>query len=154
MNNTNFTRQKFNSIIDESDKEAPLNIAMASSFYMASFKCENIKILKAKENAICDYNIIATAPNNTAAINLCMSLESALKKKRVKIYSLEGLNEGEWVLLDLGDIILHVFNETSRDIYGLDELWSDNENISIPAEYYMPVVDEEATSDGSLENYF
>jgi ribosome-associated protein len=52
-------------------------------------------------------------------------LREELDKKGLDHNGVEGYQEGEWVLLDLGEIIVHIFSETAREFYDLERLWGD-----------------------------
>ncbi|HLS89103.1 MAG TPA: ribosome silencing factor [Sphingobacteriaceae bacterium] len=62
-----------------------------------------------------------------------MRQEADLRPLRV-----EGYNEGRWVLLDYGDVIVHVFHEEERDYYGLERLWGDAEVLEVDAGEPVP----------------
>jgi ribosome-associated protein len=53
------------------------------------------------------------------------------------VLDIEGLREGNWVILDYGDVILHVFKEEVRRYYDLDDLWSDAAVVEIPSDYRL-----------------
>lgn len=57
-------------------------------------------------------------------------IKSELKKADIAPLSVEGLNEGQWVLMDYGHVIIHVFYEEARGHYDLEGLWADAERIS------------------------
>ena len=136
----------------------PKNMALASAWAIAHFKGVNIKIFDvAKISSLCDYNIIASAENTTQARSMASAISAGLKEEGHSMISLEGLSDGEWILLDMGDIIIHIFQENARDVYDLDSLWIDYPIAPIPAEYYISSnirrpEDEEEKS--SLKNYF
>jgi len=52
-----------------------------------------------------------------------------------KAIDIEGAKEGKWVVIDYGDVIVHVFLEDMRAYYDLDDLWSNAEKVAIPEEY-------------------
>ena len=55
----------------------------------------------------------------------------ALKKKKIKIWGMEGIKEGEWALLDYGHIIFHVFESQTKQFYDLEGLWSDAPRVDL-----------------------
>ena len=59
--------------------------------------------------------------------NVCRSLKKA---SSVKPLSSEGVREGQWALIDFGQVILHVFHPFTRDLYALEELWNDAPKIA------------------------
>ena len=60
--------------------------------------------------------------------------------------------DSDWILLDLGDIIVHIFLESSRSVYDLDNLWSESRPVEIPQEYYFSSEEAEAALDD--KDYF
>ena len=62
------------------------------------------------------------------------------------VYSVEGLTQGNWVLLDLGEVIIHVFQEHSREFYDLEGLWSD-----APREVFSPDIIKEIEVAGEMD---
>lgn len=72
-----------------------------------------------------DYFVIASAPTATQVRAIADSMEEELAKKGVAFLRKEGYREGEWVLLDYGDAIAHVFRTEAREYYALERLWSD-----------------------------
>ena len=54
------------------------------------------------------------------------------------LLSAEGYGDGRWVLMDFGDIVVHVFLDALREYYDLENLWADAPRVKIPSEYYGP----------------
>jgi ribosome-associated protein len=70
--------------------------------------------------------VIATGTSQTHVRSLAEAVEERFREDlQLKPIRSEGLNEGEWILLDYGDISVHLFQERSRDYYGLERLWAD-----------------------------
>jgi ribosome-associated protein len=75
---------------------------------------------------ITDYFIIATGANNRQVDAITEAVEEALRKEAgIKPIGREGLTEQTWVLLDYGDIVVHIFQPELREFYRLESLWSD-----------------------------
>ncbi len=73
-----------------------------------------------------DVFVIATGRSRPHVQTLAEQVEERLKDVHgVKPLRVEGQSEGEWVLVDFGDIIVHVFQEGPRDFYSLERLWGD-----------------------------
>ena len=77
--------------------------------------------------AITDAMLIATASNERQVLAVAEEIETDLylKCSGRQPRSREGLTEGQWVLLDYGDFVIHVMHEESREFYGLERLWRD-----------------------------
>lgn len=75
---------------------------------------------------VTDYFVIVTAQNRPQAEAIVEEVEKALREKAsCKPIGVEGLETGDWVLLDFGDIVVHVFRPEIRDFYRLETLWGD-----------------------------
>jgi ribosome-associated protein len=75
---------------------------------------------------ITDYFVIVTGANNRQVDAITEAIEEALRKEAgIKPIGREGLDEQTWVLLDYGDIVVHVFQPELREFYRLESLWSD-----------------------------
>jgi ribosome-associated protein len=84
-----------------------------------------------------DVFVIATGSSRINVQALADNVEEKLGETLgVKPLRVEGRNEGEWVLVDYGDIIVHIFQETAREYYSLERLWGDAGRI----EWHEPVV--------------
>jgi ribosome-associated protein len=69
--------------------------------------------------------VIVTGTSRPHAQSLAESVEERLRGIGRKPLRTEGKAEAEWILLDFGDVILHVFQQEARDFYGLERLWGD-----------------------------
>ena len=79
--------------------------------------------LKGKSD-IADYLIIATGTSSRHVSSLAQKTVDDLKKNNIKNINTEGLDKGDWVLIDGGDVIIHLFREEVRDFYDIEKLWS------------------------------
>ena len=70
-----------------------------------------------------DYFIIAEGSVDRHVKALCASLKDKLAELHLSIYHLEGDKEGDWIVLDLGQIVVHLFIPEMREKYALEELW-------------------------------
>lgn len=76
-----------------------------------------------KRSSFADYLIIATGTSVRHVVSLGQNLASDLKKEGIETY-LEGVRStGNWVVLDMGDIVVHLFTQEERDYYGLETMW-------------------------------
>ena len=80
-----------------------------------------------KQASIADYIIIASANSSRQAKALADNIKDRMQKINIPLIGIEGESGSEWVLVDLGDIIIHIMTPTSRVHFNLEELWvSDN----------------------------
>ena len=87
-------------------------------------KAENIKIVDIRAlDTIADYFIICTANSLTHSQSLADSLEELLDKKNIT-YRVEGYTPGDWVLVDMGDIVVHIFTQRAREYYDIESHWT------------------------------
>jgi ribosome-associated protein len=76
------------------------------------------------KTSITDYMVIVTATSGRHAKALCDYVSEKVKKSGVMPLGMEGQLVSDWVLLDLGDVILHVMTGQARETYQLEKLWS------------------------------
>jgi ribosome-associated protein len=76
-----------------------------------------------------DTLLISSARSNRQVKAIAEHIERILKKQKIKALHVEGLREGHWVLMDYGDVIIHIFYEPERSFYNLEGLWSEVEQI-------------------------
>ena len=79
-----------------------------------------------------DYFLICTGNNVRHVQSIADSVEEDLRKSGRRPMHTEGYSAAEWILLDYGDFIMHVFNPTSRKFYDLERLWRDARRIELP----------------------
>ena len=75
---------------------------------------------------IADAFVIASANNVRQVRTIADEVEARMKAEwGISARSVEGLEDATWILIDFGDVVVHVFLETTREYYGLDRLWKD-----------------------------
>jgi ribosome-associated protein len=95
-------------------------------------KAEEVVILDVRElNTFTDYFVIMNGKSTRHVQALAEAVEGKLRSKRVKESSAEGLQEGMWVLLDFGDVVVHVFYHEQREFYDIEGLWSGAKQIEV-----------------------
>jgi ribosome-associated protein len=82
-----------------------------------------ISIDLAGKSSIADYMVIATGRSSRQLNAMAQHLDEKLTKLGVKKVSIEGLTECEWVLLDGGDVVVHLFKPEVRSFYNLEKMW-------------------------------
>ncbi len=91
---------------------------------LEDIKGRNIEVINtAGLSSMFDLMIIATGDSNRQVRALARNVEEKAGAAGVEVLSIEGEESGEWVLVDLGDLIVHVMQPTVRQYYNLEELW-------------------------------
>jgi len=109
-------------------KEKALQIAK----FLDDKKAVDIKILELKDlTIITDYFVICSADSTTQVKALTEHLEEKMDLEGFKPLHIEGLNYAHWVLLDYGDVIVHIYLEETRHYYDLERLWLDAPRIPL-----------------------
>ncbi|MGB0410807.1 MAG: ribosome silencing factor [Pikeienuella sp.] len=75
------------------------------------------------KSAIADYMVIASGASTRQVSSMTEKLADGLKKDMGVLVKTEGKNAGDWVLLDAGDVIVHIFRPEVRDFYQLEKMW-------------------------------
>ncbi len=90
-------------------------------------KATNVDIFDVKKiTSMSDYILIASGNSRRQVNALADKLIQNVKENKFEALGVEGKAEGEWVLVDLGDIIVHIMHPTSREYYQLEKLWGNN----------------------------
>jgi ribosome-associated protein len=93
---------------------------------MAERKAEDVTVLDVRGlTSYTDAFIIASGKSTRQVASIGRHIATELKKKGIKAFSVDGVDEGRWVLLDYGDVIIHVFYDEVRRFYNLEGLWAD-----------------------------
>lgn len=88
--------------------------------------------------AITDAFLIISASNERQVGAIVDAVEDALREAGAKPIRREGQRDGRWVLLDYGDIVVHVQHEEERQFYALERLWRDCPAIALPEDVTRP----------------
>jgi ribosome-associated protein len=81
-----------------------------------------------------DFLVIMTGRSDRHVHAISTGLEESLRKKKVNPISVEGLGAATWVLIDFGDVVVHVFQEEARKLYDIEGLWIDASRVPVPGE--------------------
>ena len=93
-------------------------------------KARDITVLDVRKiSDFTDYMVIATGTSNRHVQSTADKVVDTLRVHGVRTVGVEGGKIGDWVLIDFGDVIVHVMREEIRDFYNLEKLWSDAKHI-------------------------
>ena len=91
-----------------------------------------IKAIGIKDiSVIADYFVLATGTSSTHVKSLSDEVEYKLKQVGLTPDHVDGYRSNSWVLLDYGNVMIHIFTAEAREFYNLDRLWQDGENVDI-----------------------
>ena len=109
--------------------EPTLNPYVKAALGMKAF---NVVVLDVRELAsFADTFIICSGRSHRQVSAIAEFIERHLKKQGIKPLGVEGLREGHWVLMDYGDVVIHIFYEPIRISYDLESLWSDAKRMEL-----------------------
>ena len=87
---------------------------------------EDIKVLDLQGlSNIADCFVIASGKNANQLHAMANEVEQKLYKEGIKLHHSEGYSSGTWILLDFGNLLVHLFNREQREFYGQDHVWGD-----------------------------
>lgn len=94
-------------------------------------KAEDIVVIHLGEiSSFTDFFIVMQGNSNKQNLAIYESVEQEMKKRRIRPLSIEGRERAEWILMDYGSFILHIFSPESRQFYSLEKLWADGEKLT------------------------
>lgn len=112
-----------------------LQLATAAAKALDSKKAHDIRVLKVEDlTVMCDYFVIATGTSSTQVHALADEVEYQIDQKGTKPLRREGLDARNWIVLDYGTVIVHIFYPETREFYDLEHLWADGVPVEIDFE--------------------
>lgn len=122
-------------------EDSSLNKALLCARSAIDKKAENVQVLDlTRISGFTDYFVVCSGMSDRQVQAITDSIENNAGPKGAgsPILSIEGHSEGRWVLMDLGDVVVHIFLDALREYYDLEALWADAPKVKIPSEYYGP----------------
>lgn len=112
-----------------------LQLATCIAQVLDKKKAQEVKVLKVRDlTVLTDYFVIASGTSTTQVKSLAEEVEFQLEQKEVRVLRAEGYDTKNWILLDYGEVIVHVFYPQARDFYDLEHLWADADPVEIQFE--------------------
>lgn len=140
-----FVDKEIEKIVKDPELSFPKNMAMACAWLLGNLKGINLKVLDVSHtSSLSDFYVLGSASNSTQASAMADEIIRSLKRHGMNFLSKEGTSGSDWILLDAGDVIIHIFLEAAREVYGLESLWTEARPIAIPQSYYFSSEDAEA----------
>ena len=102
-------------------------------------KAENVKVLNLTDiSGFTDFFVICSGTSSRQVQTIGESVGHVMETGGYELVSSEGYGDGRWVLMDFGDVIVHVFLDALREYYDLESLWADAPRVKVPSEFYGP----------------
>lgn len=113
-------------------KEHSMEMARLAIQTLEDKKAEDIKVIDISEvSVLADYFIIANGTNRSQIQALADHVEEQLGRAGLHMKQIEGYDSANWVLMDFGDIIIHVFDRENRLFYDLERIWRDGKQVEL-----------------------
>ena len=117
---------------ERSELKNSAEVAVLAIEALEDRKAEDIQIIDISEvSVLADYFIIAGGSNRSQIQALSDAVEEKLGKAGHPVKQIEGYDGAAWVLLDFGDVIVHVFDRDNRLLYDLQRIWNDGKQIEV-----------------------
>lgn len=93
-------------------------------------KAQDISVIDVKDRtSVCDYMVLASGTSNRHVKSLADSVIEEAKDQGVRAANVEGANASDWILVDLGDVVVHVMMPATREFYDLERFWRDSPDL-------------------------
>ena len=107
-------------------EQTSIQMAKLAIQAMEDKKAEDIKVIDISEvSVIADYFLIAGGTNPNQIRAMCDNVQEVLGRAGFDCRQIEGYDTANWVLMDFGDVIVHIFDKDARDFYNLERIWKD-----------------------------
>jgi len=113
-------------------QETALDEARIAALAGMEKKAEHVAVLDLRDmGTYADFLVIMSAASDRQVGAVADAVDDALRKAGHRPIGVEGTEAGTWVLIDTGDVVVHVFQQDARDFYDLDRLWADAPRIKV-----------------------
>jgi ribosome-associated protein len=111
--------------------------ALACTRFALDRKAYDLELLEVtKLTSVADYFLICTGRSDTQVRAIAEHIEQSLAAEGIRPLALEGLRRGQWVLMDYGDVVVHIFYQPIRAFYDLEGLWIKAPRVRLPEPYH------------------
>lgn len=147
--------EKVDAIIKDQKLAADERLPMAMSWLALHYQANNLKLLAPRERSpFSDFILLFTMENHVQAQQLAYLLKAHARRLGLQDIRAEGLDQGEWILLSMGQTTIHLFTQEMRSLYNLDQLYLTYPHLPIPADFYHAPHDRPQMATDDPNRYF
>lgn len=99
-------------------------------------------------SSIADYFVICSGRSDTQVQAIAEAVQAELGRNGVRPISVEGVQHGQWVLMDYGDVVVHIFYVPVREFYNLERLWARAEHVELPEPFQTQARSQKTGTEG------
>jgi ribosome-associated protein len=119
------------------DESEAFALAERAAFHMLEKKAEDVLVLDLRGRSdFCDFFVLGTGQADVQVKAIAAAVMAGLEQIGEPVHHSEGLAEGRWALLDLVNVLVHVFKPAVREYYQLERLWADAPRLEIAADHF------------------
>lgn len=109
-----------------------LHLAQLAATAAEDKKAQSVTVLDIQGLSVfADYFVICHGNSQTQVQAIVTGIKEKLNEEGIQVRGIEGFRDARWVLVDLGDVVVHVFHRDERDFYDLERLWRDAPRIEL-----------------------
>ena len=114
-------------------EEAARSTALAIAAAALDKKALSVEIIDVRGKVdYADFLVVMSGSSDRQVNALARNIDNELKTQGVRCSSIEGLPQGSWVLMDFGDVVVHIFHQDTRGYYDLESLWFEAARVDLP----------------------
>lgn len=92
-------------------------------------RAEDVRVINVSDlTVVAEYFILASGRSDVHVKSLCDDIQKFMFESGRQHLRLEGYREGRWIVMDYGDLLIHIFHKREREFYGLERLWTNGDN--------------------------
>ncbi len=109
-----------------------VEIAQLAATAAEEKKAQDVTVLDIRGLSVfADYFVICHGNSQTQVQAIATAIKEKLLENNVELKGMEGYQDARWVLMDLGDVVVHVFHKDDREFYGFERLWGDARQVHV-----------------------
>lgn len=119
--------------IERREAQSGREVSLLAAEAALEKKAEDVALIDLDgRSGIADYFLLMSGTNDRHVLALGDAVVARLKQEGVRVLGVEGSQNSQWVLIDAGDVVVHIFHADARSFYDIDGLWSDAARLAVP----------------------